>query len=392
MIKRVAEETLRQMAKQFRAVAVLGPRQSGKTTLVRYCFPDRAYVSLENPDVRRFALEDPRGFLSQYHDGAIFDEVQRAPELLSYLQQILDETTESGLFILTGSNNFLLQEQISQSLAGRVGYLDLLPLSIEEIDFNVITPDLLDEHLIRGGYPALHAQDVSTDFWFSSYLRTYIERDVRQIKNIENLQLFERTLLLCAGRAGQLVNYSNLANEAGVDYKTIQSWISILNASYHVFLLQPYFKNWNKRIVKSSKLYFYDTGILCYLLGIESAKDLIIHPMRGAIFENFIICEFFKARKNRSQREQLYFWRDRSGHEIDLVVEEGIRLRAFELKSGATVRDDWFRSLSFWKELTGEEDLQIIYGGMRDELRSNAPQVYSWRSKNNFFLPDLSGI
>ncbi|NLN48361.1 MAG: ATP-binding protein, partial [Clostridiales bacterium] len=265
-IVRTAEKELKSLAKQFKTVAVVGPRQSGKTTLVRMAFPEKTYVNLENLDTRRFAIEDPRGFIANYPDGAILDEVQRTPDIFSYLQQVIDENPSKGRFILTGSNNFLLQENISQSLAGRVGYLYLLPLSLEELNENKLS---VNELLYKGFYPALYDAQGQIDFgkYFTNYIRTYVERDVRLIRNITDLYAFERFLRLCAGRIGQLLNMNSLAIETGVDNKTIAAWISVLEASFVLFRLQPYHRNFNKRIVKMPKLYFYDTGVASALLG-----------------------------------------------------------------------------------------------------------------------------
>lgn len=282
MIKREVESELIKLSKQFKAVAVVGPRQSGKTTLTRYVFDRKLYVNLENPDSRRFALNDPRGFLSQYSSGAVIDEVQRAPELFSYVQQLLDESSDKGRFIFTGSNNFLLQENISQSLAGRIAYKYLLPFTFTElsVDKNVN----LSDQILKGSYPPVFDQNIDFDKWYPNYIRTYIERDVRQIKNISDLNAFEKFLRLCAGRSGQLLNMSNLALETGVDSKTIAVWLSILESSFIVFRLYPYYKNFNKRIVKMPKLYFYDTGLICSLMSITSRSQLNLHPLYGGIF------------------------------------------------------------------------------------------------------------
>ncbi len=318
MIYREAEQELRKLSIQFKAVAVTGPRQSGKTTLVRKVFTGKPYVNLENPDTRKFALEDPRGFLSNYPDGAVLDEVQRTPELFSYLQQILDESDETGLFILTGSNNFLIQENISQSLAGRVGYLFLLPLSLKEIDR---PEENSNQILFRGGYPALYHENADTTKFYANYIRTYIERDVRLLKNITDLYAFERFLRLCAGRVGQLLNMNSMATEVGVDVKTIGSWIGVLETSFIVFRLQPYHRNFKKRIVKMPKLYFYDTGLAIALLGVESASQLSLHPFKGSLFENLVIVEFLKRCYNLGKPNNLFFWRVNTGNEIDLVIE-----------------------------------------------------------------------
>ena len=358
----------------------MGPRQSGKTTLSRMCFPEKPYVSLENPQNRRFAIDDPVGFLSTYPDGAILDEIQRAPELLSWLQQRLDEESRKGTFILTGSNNLLFLEQITQSLAGRVAYMDLLPFSLPELSNIPNALDNLNSRLFLGGYPPVQAEQIEPENWFPAYIRTYIERDVRQIKNIDNLLAFEKCLSLCAGRAGQLVNYSNLANEVGVDYKTIQSWLGVLQASYIIHLLPPYFKSFNKRIIKTPKLYFYDTGLLCYLLRISSEDDLIQHPYRGSIFENFIVNELIKKRFNQGQPSNLYFWRDRTGNELDIIIDEGTSLVPVEIKSSQSIRKDFFKNMEFWKKLTGQASGILYYGGEENQNRSNGIAVKSWRT------------
>src|SRR6185312_12052247 len=348
MITRIATKEVKLLAKQFKAVAIVGPRQSGKTTLARAVFKDKPYVSLENPDIRQFAIEDPRGLLEQYRAGAIFDEAQRAPELFSYLQQILDESPKKGQFILTGSNDFLLQENISQSLAGRIGYLYLLPFSLEEAEEAANHSFTVDEALRYGGYPPVFDQEVPPEKWLPNYISTYIERDVRQIKNISNLTLFERFLRLCAGRIGQLLNMHNLAIEAGVDGKTVASWLSVLESSFIIHLLKPHHQNFNKRLVKMPKLYFYDTGLACSLLSIAKTSQLSLHPMRGSIFENFVIAELIKERLNKNAPLNLYFWRDNTGNEMDVVLDEGTDLYPVEIKAGKTVTGDYFKNLQFW--------------------------------------------
>ncbi len=368
MIQREAEKELITLASQFKAVAVTGPRQSGKTTLVKKVFEDKPYANLENPDIRKFALEDPRGFLSNYPDGAVLDEAQRAPELFSYLQQILDERTEHGLFILTGSNNFLIQENVSQSLAGRAGYLFLLPLSLQEINR---AEESSNPVLFRGGYPALYHENVDTTTFYSNYIRTYVERDVRLLKNITDLFDFERFIRLCAGRTGQLLNMSSLAMELGVDIKTIGSWIGILETSFIVFRLQPYHKNFNKRIVKTPKLYFYDTGLASALLGLESDEQLSLNPYRGNLFENLVIVEFLKCRYNRGKSSNLFFWRDNTGNELDLIIEEGNYQVPVEIKSGQTLSEESFKGIRYWNKLTATEGGYLIYDGDMLQKRSH---------------------
>ncbi|MGB4838455.1 MAG: ATP-binding protein [Saprospiraceae bacterium] len=377
MIQRQAAETLRYLAAQFRVVAVVGPRQSGKTTLVRLIFPDKSYVNFENPDIRNFAIEDPRGFLSNYANGAIFDEVQRVPLLFSYLQQIVDEQNTNGMFVLTGSNNFLLQESIGQSLAGRVGYLQLLPLSITEIGSSDLS---VEDHLYKGGYPALYDKGKDVKLWMDNYIRTYIERDVRQLKNITDLITFERFIRLCAGRTGQLLNKSSLSIECGIDNKTVEAWLSVLEASFVIFRLQPYHNNYNKRIVKMPKLYFYDTGLATNLLGIQKAEQLILHPFRGALFENMVIVELLKQRWNKATPDHLYFWRDNAGHEMDVIMENAGDVKPLEIKSGKTITNEYLKGLLYWHQLTGRTGGLIIYAGDMIQKRSQNIEIRPYYS------------
>lgn len=372
MIFRAATFKVQFLAQQFKAVAIIGPRQSGKTTLAKYVFPEKAYVNFENPDTRLFATEDPRGFLSNYPDGAIFDEAQRVPALFSYLQQILDESLTNGLFIITGSNNFLLQESISQSLAGRVAYLTLLPLTLDEIGTQHTT---CNELLVRGAYPGLYKEAIDPNTWYANYIRTYIERDVRLVKNINNLLTFERFVRLCAGRVGQLLNMQSLAIEVGVDAKTINTWMGILEMTFVAFRLQPYHKNFNKRLVKMPKLYFYDTGLAAALLGIENSQQLELNPFRGALFENFVILDLIKQRFNQAKASNLFFWRDSAGNELDILIDQTERLIPVEIKSGQTVTPAFFKGLNYWQKLTGEEGGYVIYGGNQMEKRSQGRTV-----------------
>ncbi len=384
MISRNAEIVLKKLAEQFKAIALTGPRQSGKSTLSRTAFPEKIYLSLENPDLRDVALHDPRGFLNNLPHGAIIDEAQRAPGLFNYLQQILDESNERGLFILTGSNNFLMLEKITQSLAGRIGYLELLPFCYDEIQ---MIPDYdlsLNNMIFSGGYPPIIFDRIDPNFWFPSYIRTYLERDVRQIKNIANLTLFQKLLYLCAGRIGQELNLNNLSIECGVDHKTIGSWIGILQASYVIHLLPPYFNNFSKRIVKSPKLYFYDTGLASSLLGILSPSQLSLHSSRGPLFENYILNELIKRRFNNGLRSNFFHWRDVSGHEIDLIVDRGSSAIGIELKAGMTVTQDFFKGITFWKSLTKHEKSYIIYGGKEMQKRSNGVEIIPWNQPGIF--------
>ncbi len=379
MILRTATDELKELAGQFRAVAVVGPRQSGKTTLVRSVFGDKPYVNLENPDIRRFALEDPRGFLAGFPDGAVLDEAQRVPELFSYLQQILDDKPVHGLFIITGSNNFLLQETISQSLAGRVGYLYLLPLSLEEIG---AVSGKTNSLLFTGGYPALYQEKTDPSKWFANYIRTYVERDVRLLKNITDLITFERFLRLCAGRIGQLLNMSSLAVETGVDVKTIGSWVSVLETSFLVFRLQPWHENFNKRVVKMPKLYFYDTGLAVALLGIEHAEQLAMHPFRGSLFENMIIVELLKRRFNAGRSSNLFFWRDNTGNEVDLILDSGGRRVPVEIKSGQTITGDYVKGIRYWNKITGSTGGYVVYGGELSQHHSDGISIVPYGELN----------
>lgn len=373
------------LAGKFKSLAVTGARQSGKTTLVKDIFRDKPYVSLENPDTRTFALEDPRGFLSNYPNGAILDEIQRVPDLFSYLQEVLDNSKQKGLFVLTGSNNFLLQQSISQTLAGRVGTLHLLPFSIEELESAGMLPGDDDQLMLKGFYPPVYDQEIPPEDWCPNYIKTYIEKDVRQIKNITDLIVFERFLKLLAGRSGQELNNSALAIEAGVDVKTVQSWIGILESSFIVYLLKPHHKNFNKTIVKRSKLYFYDTSLVCYLLRITNTAQLESHPLRGAIFEGMVVTELVKKRTNAGLDINLFYWRDKTGHEIDVLIDNGNSLIPIEIKSGRTISNQFFKNLDFWTRLSGEKKSYLLYGGSESQVRSDGKEIMNWRQLSGKF-------
>jgi uncharacterized protein len=388
MVIRTATEEVKDLARKFKAIAIVGPRQSGKTTLTKYVFGNKPYVSLENPDIRQFAMSDPRSFLEQYSGGAIFDEAQRVPELFSYLQQILDENPSKGQFILIGSNHFLLQENISQSLAGRIAYLYLLPFSIQEAEEALKKKQTVEDALYRGGYPPIYDNKIEPEKWLPNYIRTYIERDVRQIKNISNLNVFERFLKLCAGRTGQLLNMSSLAIEAGVDSKTIASWLGVLESSFIIHLLQPHHQNFNKRIVKMPKLYFYDTGLVCSLLGITKPAQLNLHPLKGALFENFVIGELVKEKFNKNLSINLYFWRDNTGNEIDIIVDDGTTLYPLEIKAGKTITTDYFRNFQFWNKISGVTGGSVVYAGSEFQKRSNEITVMPWNKVTSVLQPD----
>lgn len=386
MIKRIAANKLIDLAGKFKALAVTGPRQSGKTTLVKQVFRHKPYVSLENPDIRSFAMDDPRGFLSNYSEGAVLDEVQRAPDLFSYLQEVLDNSKQKGLFILTGSNNFLLQQSISQTLAGRIGSLHLLPFSIEELKNGGMLPKDDDQLMINGFYPPIYDQKIPPQDWCPNYIRTYIEKDVRQIKNITDLVVFERFIKLLAGRSGQELNNSALAVEVGVDVKTIQSWVGVLESSFVIYLLRPHHKNFNKTIVKRPKLYFYDTSLVCYLLRIKNVSQLVTHPLRGAIFEGMVVTELVKKRTNAGLDVNLFYWRDKTGHEIDVLIDHGNSLVPIEIKSGMTINDHFFKNLHFWSRLTGEQKSFLLYGGNDRQSRSDGKEIMNWRQLSSLEL------
>jgi len=380
MIQRTAKDKLKDLASKFKAVAVTGARQTGKTTLVKQVFKGKPYLSLENPETRNFALEDPRGFLASYPKGAILDEVQRTPELFSYLQEILDNSKVKGLFILSGSNNFLLQQNISQTLAGRVGYINLLPFSIEELKKSKLLPKDDDQLMLKGFYPPIYDQEIPPLDWCPNYIRTYIEKDVRQIKNITDLIVFERFIKLLAGRSGQELNNSALAVETGVDVKTIQSWIGILESSFIIYLLKPHFKNFNKTIVKRPKVYFYDTALVCYLLGIRNVSQLKTHPLRGSIFEGLVVTELIKKRTNAGLPINLYYWRDKTGHEIDVIIDNGGKLLPIEIKSGKTLNAEFFKNIEYWSKLSGAEKSVLLYAGEQNQKRTTGKEILNWRN------------
>jgi len=364
MIQRSIANKLQHFATKYPIVTVTGPRQSGKTTLIKASFPDYEYVNFEDPDVLQMAKEDPRLFLNRYQRKAIFDEVQRIPELFSYLQNHVDSQNKEGMFILSGSQNFLLMEKLSQSLAGRTAILKLLPFSKSEIAASPLKFNLPDELIFTGGYPRLFDKNIVPTEFYPFYIQTYIERDVRQLQNITNIDSFIRFVKLCAGRIGQLLNLSAIANECDITQPTAKAWLTVLQASYIVFLLQPYHKNFNKRLVKTPKLYFYDTGLACSLLGLKNHEQLITHYLRGGLFENWAIAELIKNYFNKAEEPAIYFWRDNIGNEIDLLVENGPYVETYEIKSGATYNVKFFNGLKYWNKLTkAENNGAVVYGG-----------------------------
>jgi len=385
MIKRELEKVILNLRNKFPIITVTGPRQSGKTTLIKSIYKDLPYVSLEDIDYRNNAINDPRGFLSNFPKGAVLDEVQRVPELFSYIQGIVDDN-KSIHFVLSGSQNFLLLQNITQSLAGRAAILKLLPFSLSELSEEGIVFEKYEDAIFKGLYPRLYDKNIEPAYLYPSYISTYIEKDVRQIKNIENLNSFSNFLQLCAGRAGQLLNLNSLASDAGISPNTAKSWLSILEASYIIYRLQPYHKNFNKRIIKTPKLYFYDTGLVCSLLGIESAEQVKTYYAKGALFENLIINEFIKNKLHKGQVPRFYFWQNKTKQEIDLIVEAVNTLTPYEIKSGMTMNDSYFSNLKYWQKVTGEESnkLNVIYGGDTD-FKTSAGNFISWKSLASVF-------
>ncbi|MFA4943152.1 MAG: ATP-binding protein [Lentisphaeria bacterium] len=380
-IPRQAETQLRKLAGQYPVVAITGPRQAGKTTLARTVFPGKNYLSLENPDTRYLAQTDPRSFLDRCRQGAVLDEIQRCPDLLSYLQELVDAEPLPGRFILTGSQQFGLLSNLTQSLAGRVALLQLLPFSLAErrqIGASAGLPKL-PELLFAGFYPPVHDRRLEPATWYANYVQTYVERDVRQLLNVKDLSTFQRFLRLCAGRCGQLLNLSQLASDSGISHTTARAWISILEASYILFLLQPHHENFNKRLIKAPKLYFHDPGLCAWLLMIQSPEQLDLHPARGALFETFVVTEALKSRLNRGLAGNLFFWRDQGGHEVDLVADQGLKLLPVEIKSGQTLAADFFTGLERWRRIAGPRgaDPLLVYGG-NQTLRHGATTVFSW--------------
>lgn len=395
MIRRALAPVLRKAATRYPVVTVTGPRQSGKTTLVRAVFPRHAYVSLEAPDERAFALEDPRGFLAQFNRPVVLDEVQRTPELFSYIQTIVDERDRPGQFILTGSQNFLLLERVAQSLAGRCAVLHLLPFSQAELDGRRSSPPArlvgpAPRRLARppadwtaalhaGFYPRIHDKRLPPQDWLGNYVQTYVERDVRQLLAVGDLETFHRFVRLCAGRSGQILNLSGLGADCGISHMTAHRWLSVLEASFVVTLLRPYHRNFGKRLIKNPKLHFLDSGLLCFLLQIRAPADLAGHASRGAVFESYVVSELVKNFANRGEPPRLFFWRDSQGHEIDLLVELDNGLLPIEIKSGQTVAEDAFANLHFWRGLAGAtaKGAVLVYGGTRAYRRSGV-NVVPW--------------
>src|SRR5215213_2700185 len=384
MIERVLQPRLLDLATRYPVLTLTGPRQSGKTTLSRMAFPDLPYVSLENPSQREFAQEDPVAFLARYREGAVIDEVQRVPQIFSYLQGLVDEDPRPGRFLLTGSQNLALVDAVTQSLAGRTTLTELLPLSLEEVRRFPGPPPDLDALLWQGGYPRIYERHLPAHEWLADYTATYVERDVRQLIKVGDLLLFQTFMRLCASRTGQILNLSSLANDCGISQPTARSWLSVLEASYIVFRLPPFFANLGKRLIKAPKLYFYDTGLAATLLNIETPRQLETHPLRGAFFETWVVAEIAKAHLHRGRRPRLSFYRDRSGLEIDLVLEKGADLVLVEIKSTQTPPSQVFSAFDrLAQSLAGQEAPRIasrvvVYGGEESQERSKG-RLLSWR-------------
>lgn len=364
-IPRLIHNVLKEVTAFYPIVTLTGPRQSGKSTLLKHLFGDYRYVNLENPDIREFALKDPRGFLKNYDDKTIIDEAQRVPELFSYLQTRVDEVDNPGMYILAGSHNFLLLKAIKQSLAGRSAILNLLPLSRKELIDADKLPEKIELQIFKGFYPRLYDRDINPTRYYADYVQTYVERDVREVSRIIDLSKFIKFIRLCAARVGQLMNMASLANDCGISVITAEGWLSILESSFILYRLEPNHKNYNKRIIKSPKLYFYDTGLACYLLGIKSADELEISYMKGALFENLVINQFLKNSYNRGEEPDLSFWRDSQGNEIDLLVGTESQMTAYEIKSGQTFNTTYFEGLDKWGKLADIpiERRNVIYAG-----------------------------
>lgn len=371
MIKRDMQKRLLELAKQYQVVTITGPRQSGKTTLCKMAFPKMAYASLEDLETRTFALEDPHGFLAQYTKGVILDEIQRAPDTPSYIQGIVDENAKSGPFILTGSQNFQLTTTISQSLAGRTALLKLLPFSISELSSFKKKYDQ-NELLFTGFYPRIYDRKLNPTEALSFYFETYVERDIRSLINVKDLVQFQNFTKLCAGRTGQLLNLSSLGNEVGITHSTAREWLTLLQASYIVFLLPPYYKNFNKRITKTPKLYFYDVGLAAFLLGIENAQQMQRDPLRGNLFENMVIAELMKTRFNNAAQANFYYFRDSNGNEVDLLLESPKGLIPIEIKAGQTINRAFFKGLDYFESVSKDTiaDKVLIYGGSEKQKRT----------------------
>lgn len=376
-IDRLLKDKASILLSKFPFLAITGPRQSGKTTFAKHLKPDYDYINLELPEFRNFAKTDPMAFLKSYQNGVILDEIQWVPELFSYLQVISDERNKPGEYILTGSQNFLLSSQITQSLAGRVAMLNLLPFSLNELQLDREVKKW-EDLAVGGGYPRKYQFDIDPDDFYSNYIQTYLERDARQILNIKDLAIFQKFIQLLAGRAGHLFNQSSFSNELGLDNKTVNSWLGVLEASYIAFRLPSYYQNFNKRILKSPKVYFYDTGVLCNILGIKKANDLNLHFARGQVFENLIITEIIKNEANQGKKPSCYFWRDTNQNEVDLLQEKDGKLIAIEIKASETFHNDFLKGLKNFQKVAPHAESKLIYAGQMKHRRENIQITNLW--------------
>ena len=381
IIERSIKSKLLQLLKSFPVVTLTGCRQCGKSTLLKHLLPDYTYISLEDLDLRQIAKEDPRHFISIYSQKVIIDEIQQVPELLSYLQTHIDSVNESGMYVLTGSHNLLLIQSISQSLAGRTALLSLAPFSVAELRSENLVPQTTNEMLFKGSFPRIYDKQIEATDFYPSYIKTYIDRDVRILRNINDYSAFTRFLKLCAGRCSQILNVTALAEDAGITRKTAEAWLSVLEASYIIYLLKPYYKNFGKRIIKNPKIYFYDTGLVSSLLGITSAEQIENFYMRGALFENFVVSELLKRRLFAGKTDELYFWRDSNGIEIDVIEEDNLEIKAYEIKASETMNTAFFSNIKKVKEIAGlkAENTAVIYSGKSLPATSENGAYICWK-------------
>ncbi|MGX5855215.1 ATP-binding protein [Dyadobacter jiangsuensis] len=380
-VARRIEAVIRQHTEKYPVLAITGPRQSGKTTMLKTIFADYRYVSLENPDSRAFATDDPVGFLREYPERMIFDEVQQVPGLFSYIQTIVDESRQMGQFILSGSQNFQLLNNITQSLAGRVALFKLLPFEFAEMRSGNLLAETFPEACLNGFYPAIYDRRIEPTTFYANYIQTYVERDVTELANIRDLRQFRTFLSLCAARIGQLMNLSSIANECGITQPTAKAWLSILESSYITFQLQPFYRNFSKRVVKTPKIYFYDTGLLCHLLGIRNTATFAESTLRGSIFENLVIAEIYKQNEHLYLHKDYWFWRDSNGHEVDLLTQNGNLYDIFEIKSTQTIMTEHFAGLNYFNEISenNAREKTLIYGGSTNQSRTQYT-VSSWKN------------
>lgn len=381
LIERTIKSKLLQLLKSFPVVTLTGCRQCGKSTLLKHLLPDYTYISLEDLDLRQIAKEDPRHFISIYSKNVIIDEIQQVPELLSYLQTHIDFVNESGMYVLTGSHNLLLMQSITQSLAGRTALLSLAPFSVSELRSENLLPDTTNKMLFKGSFPRIYDKQIKPEDFYPSYIRTYIDRDVRILRNITDYSAFTRFLKLCAGRCSQILNVTALAEDAGITRKTAEAWLSVLEASYIIYMLKPYYKNFGKRIIKNPKIYFYDTGLVSSLLGITNSEQIETFYMRGALFENFIVSELLKRRLFAGKSDELYFWRDSNGLEIDVIEEDGLEVKAYEIKASETMNTAFFSNIKKVKEIAGlkTENTAVIYSGKSLSATENCGAYVCWK-------------